>query len=199
MVSVRSRPNGLPIAIVGSPTCTPAESPSSSGRRSRPVGIHAQEREVGVGVLADRRRGDRVVVGERHPDLGRRLDDVRVGEDQAVVVEHEARAGRLGRLRVVADVERRRVGVHRLGADEDDAGRAALVDLARARARCRRLAASAGAPLRGDRRADDGDVVVGSTTPAPSSTAAVTPPPITAASMVLTQPRIRRARVRARA
>ena len=38
VVSVRSRPNGLPIAIVGSPTWTALESPSSSGWRSRPSG-----------------------------------------------------------------------------------------------------------------------------------------------------------------
>jgi hypothetical protein len=35
VVSVRSSPNGLPIATVGSPTCTVSEFPSSSGLRSR--------------------------------------------------------------------------------------------------------------------------------------------------------------------
>jgi hypothetical protein len=38
VVSVRSRPNGLPIAIVGSPTCTSLAEPSVSGCRSRPSG-----------------------------------------------------------------------------------------------------------------------------------------------------------------
>jgi hypothetical protein len=58
-----------------------------------------------------------------------------------VLVEHEAGAGRLARLRpAVVDVERRRLGAQRLDADEDHAGRAAPVDLARAE------------PAAGDRR-----------------------------------------------
>ena len=38
VVSVRSSPNGFPIATVGSPTCTEEEEPSASGRRSSPSG-----------------------------------------------------------------------------------------------------------------------------------------------------------------
>ena len=45
VVSVRSRPNGLPIASVGSPTCTPEESPSVRGVSCRPsVGIRSSAR-----------------------------------------------------------------------------------------------------------------------------------------------------------
>ena len=42
MVSVRSRPNGLPIAIAGSPTCTPLEDPSGSGCSCWPAGVDLQ-------------------------------------------------------------------------------------------------------------------------------------------------------------
>jgi hypothetical protein len=38
VVSVRSRPNGLPIATVGSPTSTSFDVPSASGSRSSPFG-----------------------------------------------------------------------------------------------------------------------------------------------------------------
>ena len=39
VVSVRSSPNGLPIATVGSPTRTAEESPSASGCRSASLGL----------------------------------------------------------------------------------------------------------------------------------------------------------------
>ena len=42
LVTVPARPSGAPKAITGSPTATPAELPSGSGRRSRtcaPMGL----------------------------------------------------------------------------------------------------------------------------------------------------------------
>ena len=60
VVSVRSSPNGLPIATVGSPTCTDAESPSSSGCRSSPSGSTVEQREVGVLVAGRPRAPARV-------------------------------------------------------------------------------------------------------------------------------------------
>ena len=38
VVSVRSSPNGLPMAIVGSPTCMSLESPRASGSSAKPLG-----------------------------------------------------------------------------------------------------------------------------------------------------------------
>ena len=63
-------------------------------------------------------------------DLGGAVDDVRVGEDRAVPVEHEARAGGLAAL-LLGQVERRLRALDDLRADEDDARRVALVDVAR--------------------------------------------------------------------
>ena len=124
-----------------------------------PVGLDPQQRQVGVRILADGERRDGVVVGERDLDPRRALDDVGVGEDQALVVEHEARAGRLRAAGRPEDVERRLLGLDGLGADEDDAGRAAAVDLGRAQrpggARQHRRA------LAGDRRLDDACVAAG--------------------------------------
>src|SRR5687768_18002283 len=63
--------------------------------------------EVGVGVLADRLGFDRLRVRERDLDRGGGRDHVRVRQDQPLVVDHEARAGRLRRLRGVEDVDRK--------------------------------------------------------------------------------------------
>ena len=75
VVSVRSRPNGLPIAYAGSPTSTLLESASVSGLRLR--GGDLQEREVGRGVLADELGVERLAVADLGLDLAvRALDDV---------------------------------------------------------------------------------------------------------------------------
>ena len=144
VVSVRSRPNGLPIATVGSPTRTAPESPSVERVELDLLGVDGQHREVGVGVLADHARGDRAMVGERHADVERGRHHVGVGEDVALVVEHEAGAGREVLLRAREDVERRLRLLHRARADVDDARRGAAVDVARGQ--------PAGARLRGRRR-----------------------------------------------
>ena len=54
VVSVRSRPNGLPIAIVGSPTCRPFEEPSAQRLQVDALGVDLQQREVGRLVDAER-------------------------------------------------------------------------------------------------------------------------------------------------
>ena len=66
VVSVRSRPNGLPIATVGSPTCDVLGRAELERVQVEAVGIDEQQREVGRRVA--RRRPSRVaifVVGER--------------------------------------------------------------------------------------------------------------------------------------
>ena len=60
----------------------------------QPVGVDAQHGEVVGGVLADDLRFDRLAFFEADGDLDRVLDHVVVGEDRAVGVDHDARAGR---------------------------------------------------------------------------------------------------------
>ena len=97
VVTVRLKPNGLPIATTGSPTCALEESPSGIGREVLDLRrVDLQHREVGGAV-------DALDLGRRSARRSRRsspctsvraLDHVRVGDDVAVLVEHEARAGR---------------------------------------------------------------------------------------------------------
>ncbi len=125
-VTVRSRPNGLPIATTGSPTSTSFESASEKGIERVRVGIDIEEGEVGRGVTADERRRQRVVVREAHLDRRRVLDHVVVRDDMPLGVDHEAGSERLARrLRLVALGRR---PADRRG-DLDDSGAAPLVDL----------------------------------------------------------------------
>ena len=64
VVSVRSSPNGLPIAIVGSPTCTVRDVPSGERRQLARAPLDLEQREVGGLVAAEDRRVDDVLVGE---------------------------------------------------------------------------------------------------------------------------------------
>ena len=67
------------------------------------------------------------------------VDDVRVGEDVALVVEHEAGAGRRVLAACAAKTSNGDCGLlDRARADEDDARRVALVDVARGQARSAR-------------------------------------------------------------
>ena len=93
VVSVRSRSNGLPIASTGSPTCDGARVAERQRMQRQPVGRDPQDREIVRGVLADHLRFDRLAFFEAHRDLDRVLDDVIVGQDRAVGVDHDARAG----------------------------------------------------------------------------------------------------------
>ena len=98
VVSVRSRPKGLPIATTGSPTCdVRGRAPSFSGLRPRPFGVDLQHREVGRAIAAEDLGLDLLVVLELDGDLGGVVDHVGVGEDRPVGVDHEARARRLAR------------------------------------------------------------------------------------------------------
>ena len=111
-VTVRSRPNGLPMATTPSPTLTSARG-AERDRGQRGGGhLDLEQRDVGRGVGADHAGLDAVVVRERDVDRLRALDDVRVGDDVAVLVDHEAAA-----LAVLL-------------LDADDAGAGLVVDLA---------------------------------------------------------------------
>ena len=81
------------MATTGSPTCSAAELPRVDGGQT--LGVDVEDGEVGGGVAGDDGGGLVRAVGERHLDGLRPLDDVVVGHDGAVGVDHEAGAGPL--------------------------------------------------------------------------------------------------------
>ena len=159
LVTVRSRPNGLPIATTGSPTSTFEESPSASGWSWSGGRVDLEQGDVGRRVGADDLRACRCVSEE--PSLTSILlgafDDVVVGERCGL----RCRSGSRSRSRVAAAfgfaerVEAARVRFARflLGFDEGDPLPVAAVDLVDD-VRCRRLrlAATGAAQRRGDGR-----------------------------------------------
>ena len=62
------------------------------------TGIDLEQCEVGGRVAADEGCLQRVVVREAHLDRGCSVDDVKVGDDVPLLVQHETRAERLRRL-----------------------------------------------------------------------------------------------------
>ena len=116
-VAVRSRPNGLPIAIATSPTLTPHESANCSGLTPagtrRRVDVH--DGEVAGLVDALDLAADRAALGaelDLHGLAG--AHDVVVGDQRALAVDEEAGAAAAA------------------GLDRDDGGAVLLVDRARA-------------------------------------------------------------------
>src|SRR4051794_87924 len=90
-----------------------------------------EHRKVARLVAAEDAGVDDAPVGELDLDLRGAGDDVRVREDRALAVDGEAGAGRLAALLLgEAEVERRLRLLDDLRADEHNAGRRALVDLA---------------------------------------------------------------------
>ena len=65
-------PNGEPIAATGVPTCTSLPLASGSGRSVEALRVDLDQRDVGVGVVADDLRLDLVAVGELDVELVRR-------------------------------------------------------------------------------------------------------------------------------
>ena len=92
-VTVPPSPNGLPIAITGSPTRTLSES-AKVAERQRSSAVDLDQREVGVRILADHLGRQLAAVLQGDGDLVGAVDDVVVGDDQAVVVDDEAGAHR---------------------------------------------------------------------------------------------------------
>ena len=91
VVTVWLRPNGLPMAIVISPTCTSASAPRAKGFRSAAALLLGPD-DGGVDRLVDRHHGagDARAVMEPERDRLRSTDDVRSGEDQAPLGRNEA-------------------------------------------------------------------------------------------------------------
>jgi hypothetical protein len=89
-VIVRSRPNGLPIATTGSPTCSAPERPGPAVQRHL-VRVDGEHREVVRVVLAQHAGRHRAALA-REPDGHVRgaVDDVGVREDVALAVDREA-------------------------------------------------------------------------------------------------------------
>ena len=126
LVTVPARPNGLPIAITGSPTCT-SIGVGELERLDVDVLARVEHRDVRRRVGADHVGLD--LAAARVPDRDRVgvLDDVEVRHDAALVVEHEARALRLLR-HLVAERERGSRRARRV--DDDDAVLDGVVDIA---------------------------------------------------------------------
>ena len=96
------------------------------------VRVDAQHGEIVGGVLADDLRFDGLAFFEADRDLHGVLDDVVVGEDRAVGVDHDAGAGGGSlALRFAAEQERRFTLLHDRGGHERDAGCVFDVDLVR--------------------------------------------------------------------
>ena len=133
LVTVRSRPKGLPIATTGSPTSISEESPRVE--RVQLVGgrVDLEQGDVGRRVGADDLRPCRIVVGvaELDRDLVGAFDHVVVGQHVAFGVDHEAGAGRGAAAFAVRRTGRRAEvpGPGSVGFDEGDAVAVALVDL----------------------------------------------------------------------
>ena len=98
-VTVDSKPSGLPIATASWPRRSFLESPSvADGEVARGAG--AEQRQVGVGVLADQPRLHAAALGVGQAQFARAFDHVAVGQHEAVRRDHDARARcRRGRSR----------------------------------------------------------------------------------------------------
>ena len=127
VVTVWSSPNGLPIAITGSPTWSRSESPSGSTARVE-ASILSSARSVG-GIGADDARRVLGAAGQAHDDVAAARHDVVVRHDVAVGRDDEAgaearpgAAARRPALEEAAEELRARVRDVRLGADVDDGG-----------------------------------------------------------------------------
>ncbi len=120
LVTVPSRPNGLPMATTASPTSTALESPRRRGSRNDAGAstlITARSVEGSVPTSVARR----VDPSQKRTEMrARSFDDVLIGDDVTVVVEDEARS--LSRLRPAE--------LCRPGSELDDRLHRALVDVA---------------------------------------------------------------------
>ena len=84
VVTVCSRPKGLPMAMTGSPVSKRVRI-AQRQHGQIPGGVDLQERDVGLGVLAHDLAGEAPPVGQLDGDLGRAVDHVVVGEDVPVL------------------------------------------------------------------------------------------------------------------
>ena len=92
-VTVRSRPNGLPMAIDPLPDAQ-AIGIAELGRRQRRRRVDLQHRDVGLGIAPDERGRELPGVGETHGDVLSVLDNVVVRQDVSRWIHNHARARR---------------------------------------------------------------------------------------------------------
>ena len=115
VVTVDSKPSGLPIAITSWPRLSSLELPRVAAGSVTGASI-AHEREIGVRVVADHARGQAAAVDGGHADARRAADHVAVGEHEPVGRDHDARAGAamalVAGLRDVEPHHRRTDAVH---------------------------------------------------------------------------------------
>ena len=97
-VTVPPRLNGLPIAITHSPSRSLSLSPNFTAF-SGLVGLHLEQRQVGLGVAADDLGLQRGAVVENDADLVGVGDDVVVGDHEAGRIDDEAGAERIDAAR----------------------------------------------------------------------------------------------------
>ena len=93
-----SRPNGAPIATTHSPTLRGLGIADLDDREVG--GVDLDDGDVGRLVLAQDLRGELAPVDQPDVHFIRVVDDVRVGQDHAARVDHEARAQALRRSRI---------------------------------------------------------------------------------------------------
>ena len=142
VVTVRSSPNGLPIATTGSPTCDAWRShPAAAGGGDPPAASTLSSATSVERVLADH-LGRATVLSS--PSVTSTLlgavDDVGVGEDVAVVVDHEARSRSRCPLLLLRASPNGSTAIccATSALDEGDARRVVLVDLVDASVAARR-------------------------------------------------------------
>ena len=104
-VTVDSKPSGLPIATTSWPRRSFLESPKRRGRQGHRR-IDAQQREVGVGIVADHARRELAAFGGHQLDARGAADHVAVGQHQPVGRDDDAGAGaRAHGVAAVPDVD----------------------------------------------------------------------------------------------
>ena len=105
VVTVDSKPSGLPMAITNWPRLSRLESPSAAAGKVTGSTMRIK-RQIGVGIVADQTRGEVLAFRRRHFDARRgtggaaRAGDVAVGQDQPVGRHHDAGAGAAARAAV---------------------------------------------------------------------------------------------------
>ena len=90
VLSVRSRPKGLPMANTRWPTSRFVELPGCDGKERVGRGVDLQHGHVGGRIAADEFGGVLLAVEEGDADIAGALDDVEVGQHVAVAVDHRA-------------------------------------------------------------------------------------------------------------
>jgi hypothetical protein len=90
---VQSNPYGFPIAMAICPTRTRLE--SASAAKGQSIAGDADDRQVGVRIVAEHFRARLSSVGERHARVRGTVDHMTVRHEQTVRREEESRSGTL--------------------------------------------------------------------------------------------------------